>query len=105
MTRKHTVIGAGHGGTAMAAHLALMGFSVTLFNRTPSHVEIIKKRGGIELDSNEEGGPHGFAKLAKVTSDIGEAIKHAEVIQVVLPSSAHADIAAPAAPHFKERQI
>ena len=105
MTRKHTVIGAGHGGKAMSAHLALMGFSVTLFNRTASHVDVIKKRGGIELDSNEEGGPHGFAKLAKVTSDIGEAIKSAEVIQVVLPSSAHADIAAAVAPHLKNGQI
>ncbi len=105
MTRKHTVIGAGHGGKAMAAHLSLMGFPVTLFNRTASHVEIIKKRGGIELESNEEGGPHGFAKLGKVTSDVGEAVKNAEVIQVVLPSSAHADIAAAVAPHLKDGQI
>jgi opine dehydrogenase len=105
MSRKYTVIGAGHGGKAMAAHLALMGFSVTLYNRTPGHVEIIKKRGGIELDSEEEGGPHGFARLAKVTSDMGEALKHAQVIQVVLPSSAHADIAAAAAPHLKDGQI
>ena len=67
MTRKYTVIGAGHGGKAMAAHLALMGFKVTLYNRTPEHVEIIKKRGGIELES-VEGGPHGFGKLALVTS-------------------------------------
>ncbi|GER77973.1 MAG: NADP transhydrogenase subunit alpha [Anaerolineae bacterium CFX3] len=105
MTRKHTVIGAGHGGKAMAAHLALMGFSVTLFNRTASHVEIIKKRGGIELDSQDESGPRGFAKLAKVTSDIGEALEQAEVIQVALPSSAHADIAAAAAPHLKDGQV
>jgi len=27
----YTVIGAGHGGKAMAAHLALMGFEVTLY--------------------------------------------------------------------------
>ncbi|MCJ7434203.1 MAG: NAD/NADP octopine/nopaline dehydrogenase family protein [Anaerolineales bacterium] len=102
--KQHTVIGAGHGGKAMAAHLAIMGFSVALYNRTPEHVEIIKKRGGIELDS-EDGSIHGFGKLAMVTSDIGEAIKHAEVIQVVLPSSAHADIAAAAAPHLKDGQI
>ena len=62
MTKYFTVIGAGHGGKAMAAHLALMGFTVTLFNRTAEHVEIIKKRGGIELDS-VEGGPHGFGQL------------------------------------------
>ena len=74
MTLKNfAVIGAGHGGKAMAAHLALMGFSVTLYNRTPEHVEVIKKRGGIELDSTE-GELHGFGKLACVTSDLGEAL-------------------------------
>ena len=105
MTLKNfAVIGAGHGGKAMAAHLALMGFSVTLYNRTPEHVEVIKKRGGIELDSTE-GELHGFGKLACVTSDLGEALMEAEVIMVVLPSSAHADIAVAAAPHLKDGQI
>lgn len=104
MTKKYAVVGAGHGGKAMASHLALMGFSVSLFNRTAEHVEIIKKRGGIELESTE-GGPHGFGELALVTSNIGEAIKKAEVIMVVLPSSAHADIAKSIAPHLKNGQI
>ncbi len=35
---RYTVIGAGHGGKAMAAHLALMGFAVTLYNRTPDNI-------------------------------------------------------------------
>jgi len=104
MTKKYAVIGAGHGGKAMAAHLALMGFTVNLFNRTPDHVEIIKKRGGIELES-AEGGPHGFGELALVTSNIAEAIKKVEVIMIVLPSSAHADIAKAVAPHLKSGQI
>ncbi len=104
MTKFFTVIGAGHGGKAMAAHLALMGFSVTLFNRTAEHVEIIKKRGGIELDSAESG-PHGFGELALVTSDMGEAVHKAEVIMVVLPSSAHADMAKSMSPHLKNGQI
>ena len=30
---KVAVLGAGHGGLAMAGHLALMGHSVNLFNR------------------------------------------------------------------------
>lgn len=105
MTKNFTVIGAGHGGKAMAAHLALMGFSVTLYNRTPERVEIIKKRGGIELDSGEEGGPRGFGKIAKVTSDIGEAIKRSDVLMVVLPSSAHADIAKASAKYLRNGQI
>jgi opine dehydrogenase len=104
MTKKYAVIGAGHGGKAMAAHLALMGFTVNVYNRTSEHVEIIKKRGGIELDS-PEGGPRGFGELALVTSKMGDAIKHVEVIMVVLPSSAHADIAKAMAPHLKAGQI
>lgn len=103
-TEKYTVIGAGHGGKAMAAHLALMGADVALWNRTFEHIAVVKKRGGIELES-PEGGPHGFGKIQLVTSDLAEAIPHAQVIMVVLPSSAHADIAKAAAPHLKDGQI
>jgi opine dehydrogenase len=103
-TEKYTVIGAGHGGKAMAAHLAIMGAEVALWNRTFDHISVIQKRGGIELESTE-GGPHGFGKLSLVTSDMGAAIAHAQVIMVVLPSSAHADIAKTAAPHLKDGQI
>ena len=105
MTTNFSVIGAGNGGKTMAAHLVLMGFAVTLYNRTPEHVEIIKKRGGIELESEEEGGPHGFARIEKVTSDIGEALKQSDVIMVVLPSSAHADIAKASAEHLRDGHI
>jgi len=101
---RYTIIGAGHGGKAMAAHLALLGFKVTLFNRTPDHIAVLKKRGGIELEA-PEGVPHGFGKLAKATSDYGEAAKNAQVIMVVVPSSAHADVAKGLAPHLKRGQI
>ncbi len=100
----YTVIGAGHGGKAMAAHLALMGFPVTLYNRTPENVAAIKTRGGIELKSYE-GGPHGFGRLAHVTSDMGEALEEAEVVMVVVPSTAHADIARKASRHLRDGQI
>ncbi|MCB9111075.1 MAG: NAD/NADP octopine/nopaline dehydrogenase family protein [Anaerolineales bacterium] len=104
-TIKYAVIGAGHGGKSMAAHLALMGFSVSLYNRTPERIAVIKKRGGIELVDGGESIPHGFGKLARVTSDIKEAIENVEVIMVVLPSSAHADIAHAMSPHLKDGQI
>jgi opine dehydrogenase len=103
MKTKITVIGAGHGGKAMAAHLALKGFAVTLYNRTFEHIEIIKKRGGIELEGDEEGA-HGFAKLSQVTSDLSDALKEAELVMVVVPSSAHMDIARAVAPHVHEGQ-
>jgi len=103
MNTKYTVIGAGHGGKAMAAHLALMGFPVTLYNRTFDHIEVIKKRGGIEIESNEAGA-QGFGRLKRVTSDIGEALHEAEMVMVVVPSSAHADIAKVAAPFLRDGQ-
>lgn len=102
--KKFTVIGAGHGGKAMAAHLAWMGFNITLYNRTFDHVSAIHKRGGIDLESYE-GGPHGFCHLAMVTSDISEALQQSEVIMVVVPSSAHSDLARVMAPHLRDGQI
>ncbi len=104
MAEKYTVFGAGHGGKAMAAHLALMGAEVALWNRTFEHISIIKKRGGIELESTE-GGPHGFGKIDLVTADICEAVEFAQVIMVVVPSSAHADVAKATAPYLKDGQI
>jgi opine dehydrogenase len=99
-----TVIGAGHGGKAMAAHLALMGFPTALFNRTPERVTALKSRGGIDLESYE-GGPRGFAELRLVTSDMAEALAGAEVIMVVVPSSAHREIAKAMSPHLRDGQI
>lgn len=101
---RYTVIGAGHGGKTMAAHLALLGAQVTLYNRTLEHIQVIKARGGIEMESYE-GGPHGFAKLELATSDIEEALRGAEVIMVVVPSSAHIDIARCTAPYLRDDQI
>lgn len=101
---RFTIIGAGHGGKAMAAHMALIGFPVTLFNRTPDHISAIQARGGIDLESYE-GGPHGFGYLDRVTSDMREALADASVVMVVVPSSAHADVARAAAPHLQDGQI
>jgi opine dehydrogenase len=101
---RYTVIGAGNGGRAMAAHLALMGFPVTLYNRTPENVAAIKERRGIELKSYE-GGPYGFGQLARVTSDMGEALERAEMVMVVVPATGHVDIARGAAPHLRDGQI
>jgi opine dehydrogenase len=101
---RFTVIGAGHGGKAMAAHLALKGFPTKLFNRTPENIESIRQRGGIELDSYE-GGPRGFGKLELATSDMREALRDSQVIMVVVPSNAHADIARFSAPFLEDGQI
>lgn len=101
---RFTVIGAGHGGKAMAAHLALMGYPVKLYNRTPDNITVIKARGGIELTSYD-GGPHGFGRLELATSDIEKAVQGSHVIMVVVPSTAHADIARVAAPYLEPGQV
>jgi len=101
---KYTVIGAGNGGKAMAAHLALMGKDVTLYNRTASRIEAIKELGKIRLESYD-GGPHGFGELQLVTSDMAEALDEADMVMVVVPATAHASIAAAAAPHLCDGQV
>jgi opine dehydrogenase len=100
---RFTVIGAGHGGKAMAAHLGLMGFPTVLYNRTAERIAAIKELGGIDLESYP-GGPVGFGKLTLATSNLGESLEDANVIMVVVPSSAHADIAKACALHVKDGQ-
>lgn len=101
---RFAVIGAGNGGKAMAAHLSLMGFPVALYNRTASKVAAIKELNLIHLESFD-GGPHGFARLHHVTSDLREALAEADVVMVVVPSNAHADVGAKAAPFLRDGQI
>ena len=52
--KRFTVIGAGHGGRAMAAHLSLMGYPVTLYNRTFLNISAIASRGGLDLYGAED---------------------------------------------------
>ena len=106
MTTKtiYTVIGAGHGGKAMAAHLGLMGFPTTLYNRTFERIEAIQERGGIDLESSYTH-LNAFCPLECVTSDLSVALEKAEMIMIVIPSSAHAEVAKNCAPFLKDGQI
>jgi len=100
------VLGAGHGGTAMAAHLRLMGFEVRLYNRSEERIAPIRAAGGIELlTPGLEDMPHGFARLEVVTSNIAEAMEGADVLMVVVPAYGHAFMAEQMAPHLKDGQI
>ena len=40
---KFAVLGAGHGGTAMAGHLSLSGIDVSLYNRGEDRIRAIKE--------------------------------------------------------------
>jgi len=98
---KFAVLGAGHGGKALAAHLAIKGFSVNLYNRTLSRIKPIIKMRGIEL----EGEVKGFGRLNVVTDDIKSAIEGVDIIMVVVPANGHRPVAVKCAPFLKDGQI
>jgi opine dehydrogenase len=95
------VLGAGHGGMAMAAHLAITGCKVNLFNRTDERLEPVRQRGGIDVSGEVDG----FASLNLVTSDPAEAMDNVDVLMVVVPATGHRTIAEFIAPHVKDGQI
>lgn len=95
------VLGAGHGGVAMAGHLAIMGYYINIYNRTFSKLEMIDWRGGIKIEGEIEG----FGRIQNATSDIKKAIEEVDVLMVVVPASAHRFIAEVCAPYLKDGQI
>ncbi len=98
---KFAVIGAGHGGQAVAGHLTLLGHRVRLFNRSPETIEGIRNAGGISID----GVIRGVARVELLTSDIGEALSGAHVVMVAVPASAHEWVAEACAPHLRDGQV
>lgn len=84
-----TILGAGHGGIAMAGDLTLAGHEVRLA-ATPDHasnLKLLMAFGGIMVEGvTSSGAPGGFAKPAMMTTDCGAAIKGAEVVMVVVPA-------------------
>jgi opine dehydrogenase len=95
------VLGAGHGGLAMAGHLSIMGFDVKLFARTEERLWGVKAMGGIEMDGEVEG----FAKIPVVTNHMDEALDGVEIIMVVVQATAHGEIARLCAPHLVDGQM
>ncbi len=98
---KYAVIGAGHGGMAVAGYLALNGFEVKIYNRSEERLWGIKSRKGISL----EGEVVGFGKLALASTDIKEVIEDADIIMVVIPTTGHEFVAKQCAPYLKDGQI
>jgi opine dehydrogenase len=95
------ILGAGHGGLAMAGHLAIMGFRVNLYNRGRRRILPVIQRGGIKV----EGEVKGFGKIDLASTNIKECMEEADVLMVVVPALAHSFIAETCAPYLKENQI
>lgn len=98
---KFAVLGAGHGGLAVAGHLALMEFEVRLYNRTEERLWGVKASGGIKLEGELEG----FGAIGIATTNMEEAIEKVDIIMVVVPATGHRFMAEQCAPYLREGQI
>lgn len=94
-----SIIGAGHQGIAMAAHFAMNGERVALWNRTPENIKDIKKTKVIKC----KGVINGKANIERVSSEICEVIS--DIIFVTTPSFAHRDVARVIAPFLKDNSV
>ncbi|MDI7247891.1 MAG: NAD/NADP octopine/nopaline dehydrogenase family protein [Bacillota bacterium] len=95
---RFSVLGAGNGGQAMAAHLGVMGFPVTLYSGNSAKLSDIEQAGGLEL----EGQIQGITRDVNLTGSPRVAAAFADVLMVVVPAFAHRDIARILAPHLHE---
>ena len=104
MKMKLAVIGAGNGGFAMAGDLTLAGYGVNLFELPEFEHNIIPIRdlGGIEITGHAR---TGFAKLSRITTDIGEAVEDCSSIMIVTQSPAQEKLARLLAPIIREDQF
>ena len=80
-----TVLGAGHGGLATAAHLTLKGHAVTLFSFFGNELAPVVAQGGIRVQGDVEG----FASPVRVAASIDDAVKEAELIMLISPALSH----------------
>jgi opine dehydrogenase len=95
------ILGAGNSGLAMAAHLALEGYSVKLWNRWPDIIEPLLQSPILKVS----GAISGKAELELVSSDINEVVEGVSTILVTTPANAHRDIAEIIAPCAKDDML
>lgn len=93
---RFAVVGAGHGGQAMAGYLANRGFHVNLLNKSLKRIQPLRDQGGVHLS----GAVTGFGLLPVVTTDPATALRDVNVIMVVVPANAHGDVARQLAPYL-----
>ena len=90
------IMGGGHQGLAMAAHLTLNGEECYLWNRTEENIKDVINTKEIYCD----GVVKGIAKVHHASTDIKENIQ--KLIMITTPSSAHRDLAKMLAPYVDD---
>jgi opine dehydrogenase len=97
------VLGGGNGSFAAAGDFALAGHDTRLWRRDAAAVAA-HRSAGATITVKDFAGRHA-AKLARVTSDIAQAVKGAELILCTAPATAQPDIARALAPHLSDGQV
>lgn len=100
---KIAVAGAGHGGLAAAADQALAGHEVRLLESDAFAASFEPVRQSREI-SVAGAGRTGTAHLAVATYDPAEAIAGADVVLVIVPSTAQESFARLCGPHLEDGQ-
>jgi opine dehydrogenase len=104
MGTRVSIMGAGNGGLATAAHLALRRVTATLFDlpQFEGVLAPIRQAGAVRLS-----GVLGEASvpLSRVTTDVREAVEDAAVIVVAVPAFAQEPFALAMAPYLSNGQV
>lgn len=98
---KIAVIGAGNGGQSMSGYLSMQGYEVSLYDIDSERIKALQERGGIQLEGRIEG----FGKVARITTDIAEAVCGAQIVMVTTVANAHRAVAKSIAPYVEEGQV
>ncbi|MGN6583056.1 MAG: NAD/NADP octopine/nopaline dehydrogenase family protein [Rhizobiaceae bacterium] len=99
---KIAVLGGGNGSHAAVADLSEAGHSVRFWRRDPEAIRPILLEKAIRLKDSK-----GTRRIdiALVTTDLGEAVRDAELIIAPVPAFAQEDLAKGLAPHLADGQV
>lgn len=98
--RSVTILGAGHGGLALAAYLARQGHRVSLWNRSPERLAAVRENRGIRLSTPTS--TDGHAPIAVATTNMAAALAGTRLVLVAVPASGHAEVARACAPYLRD---
>ncbi len=98
---RFAVLGAGHGGHALAGYLGLLGCPVSIYTHTPAKAEAITAAGGIWL----EGAVEGFGPVELASLDLAAVLENADVVLETHPAHLHREVAEACAPWLRPGQV
>jgi opine dehydrogenase len=101
--RKVAVLGAGNGGHAFCAHLAMDGFEVRLYEapQFKHNLEPILAKGGIEAFGDRSG----FAEINTVSTNMEQVVRGADVVIIPVPAFAQDHMVNECLPYVEEGRI